>query len=186
MLIAIGCLSASTAVSYLLLYIPTYAVKNLGLKPTVGYISTFAGALILATLTPVIGHLSDKFGRTRQMLIAGFALLFSFYPCFYVLTAFRSTSAIVAVVLWLSFLKSVYYGALPALMSELFPATTRATSLAFSYNLGVSLFGGCGPLVMTWLTRTTGSNLAPSYYLTAVAALGIASILIARKRFVST
>lgn len=181
--VAIGCLIISTAVNYLLVYMPTYAVKQLGLSATVGYASTFAGALILTVLTPYVGHLSDRIGRTRAMLISAVLLFVSFYPCFLLLTLSPGTAVIIAVVVWLATLKSVYFGALPALMSDLFPRATRATGLSFSYNLGVTLFGGLGPLAMTWLTDATGSKLSPSYYLMFLAVLSFAALISARRRF---
>lgn len=183
LLVAIGCLAASTAVNYLFLYIPTYAVKDLGLSPTIGFASTCGSSLILAVCTPFVGHVSDRLGRTRLMMLSGLGLLVSFYPCFVLLAAFHSAGVLIPIVLWLALLKAAYFGALPALMSELFPAATRATGLAVSYNLGVSLFGGCGPLIMVWLTGVTGSSLAPSYYLTAVTVQSIIAIVIARARF---
>lgn len=181
--VAIGCLIISTAVNYLLVYMPTYAVKQLGLTPTIGYTSTFAGAIILTMLTPYVGHMSDRLGRTRAMLIASALLFVSFFPCFLLLTANPTAMVIIGVVIWLATLKSVYFGALPALMSDLFPRATRATGLSFSYNLGVTMFGGLGPLAMTWLTDVTGSKLSPSYYLMVLAAMSFASLIAARRRF---
>lgn len=186
LVVAIGCLIISTAVNYLLVYMPTYAVKQLGLTPTVGYASTFAGAIILTVLTPYVGHLSDRLGRTRAMMIAAVLMFVSFYPCFLVLTVNPTTAIIIAVVMWLATLKSVYFGALPALMSDLFPRATRATGLSFSYNLGVTMFGGLGPLAMTWLTSATGDKLSPSYYLMALAVLSFAALVAARRRFAIT
>jgi MHS family proline/betaine transporter-like MFS transporter len=56
-----------------------------------------------------------------------------------------------------------------ALMSELFPASTRATGLGLSYNIGVTAFGGSGPAIVTWLgTFAAIGDLAPGYFLTAV------------------
>ena len=54
-------------------------------------------------------------------------------------------------VLLLGSLKALYLGAVAALMSELFPAATRATGLGLSYNIGVTAFGGSGPAIVTWL-----------------------------------
>ncbi|WP_109084769.1 MFS transporter [Azospirillum sp. TSH100] len=183
LVVAIGCLIISTAVNYLLVYMPTYAVKQLGLTPTVGYASTFAGAIILTVLTPYVGHMSDRLGRTRAMLIATVLMFASFFPCFLLLNATPTATIIIAVVMWLATLKSVYFGALPALMSDLFPRATRATGLSFSYNLGVTLFGGLGPFAMTWLTDATGSKLSPSYYLMVLATLSFVSLIAARRRF---
>ena len=54
-------------------------------------------------------------------------------------------------------------------MSELLPAATRATGLGLGYNIGVTLFGGMGPVIMTWLgSIALIGDLSPAYYLTVV------------------
>ncbi len=84
--------------------------------------------------------------------------------------------------LWLGVLKSLYYGPLAALMSELFPPATRATGLGLSYNIGVTMFGGMGPAIMTWMgSFALIGELAPGYYLTAVCILSLAALFTIRR-----
>ena len=72
---------------------------------------------------------------------------------------------------------------LAALMSELFPAATRATGLGLSYNIGVTAFGGMGPAIMTWLgTFALIGDLAPGYYLTAVCLFSLWALITIRMR----
>jgi MFS transporter, MHS family, proline/betaine transporter len=49
-------------------------------------------------------------------------------------------------------------------MSEIFPARTRTSGLSLSYNLGVTIFGGFAPFVLSGLGAITANPLAPSYY----------------------
>jgi MHS family proline/betaine transporter-like MFS transporter len=182
-LVAIGALIVSTSVNYMLVYMPTYAVTQLGLTSTVGFISTLSGSILLSVVTPCSGAFSDRVSRTKLMLVAACVMLVSFYPCFALLVAHPAAVTLIGVVLWLAFVKSIYYGALPALMAELFPTGTRATGMALAYNIGVPLFGGFGPFVMVWLTSVTGSKLAPSYYLMAVSLLSIAALIAARRHY---
>ncbi len=180
-LLAIGCLAVSTAVNYMLLYMPTYAVKTLHMPPTTGFVATLGAGVILTVLTPFSGMLSDRFGRTGLMLGSGGLILVALYPSFVLLNARPTATVIIAVVLGLATLKSIYFGPLPALMAELFPTRTRATGLAFSYNLGVTLFGGLGPVVMAWLGGLVG-DLAPAFWLSAIACLSLASLALVRSR----
>lgn len=183
LVVATGCLVVSTAVNYLLVYMPTYAVRELKLPQWVGFVATLAGAVLLFAVPPFVGHVSDRTGRTRLMLAAGVLLLLSFYPAFLLLTTSPGVASLVGTVMWLALLKAVYFGALGAVMAELFPTETRATGLSLSYNVGVTLFGGLAPLVMVWLTEATGSKVAPSFYLIATAVLSIVALLSARRRF---
>jgi MHS family proline/betaine transporter-like MFS transporter len=78
-------------------------------------------------------------------------------------------------------LKGLYLGPIAALMSELFPPATRATGLGLSYNIGVTVFGGMGPAIMTWLgTFSAIGELAPGYYLTAVCILSLWALITIR------
>ena len=67
-------------------------------------------------------------------------------------------------------------------MSELLPAATRATGLGLGYNIGVTLFGGMGPVIMTWLGGIAIiGDLAPGYYLTLVCVLSLGTLITIRR-----
>lgn len=71
LLVSIGALVLTTTANYMILYMPTYATKQLGLPPAQGYIATLVTGFVIMTLTPFVGHWSDKVGRIRIMLAAG-------------------------------------------------------------------------------------------------------------------
>jgi MFS transporter, MHS family, proline/betaine transporter len=180
--LGIGALAISTAINYLIVYMPTYVVKTLNLPPIVGFTATFVGGFVVTFLTPVAGMISDKIGRTAHMIAVNLLLLVSIYPAFLLITRHPTPTVIVAAVFWLSTLKSLYYGPLAALMSELLPAATRATGLGLGYNIGVTLFGGMGPVVMTWLgTIALIGDLAPGYYLTLVGMVSLSALITIRR-----
>lgn len=58
----------------------------------------------------------------------------------------------------------------------------RSTGMSVSYNIGVTLFGGFAPLILTWLIARTGSLLAPSYYYMLVATVSLIGLTVARTR----
>ena len=177
-LLGIGALAISTAVNYLIIYMPTYVVKNFNLPPVTGFTATFVGGIVVTLLTPFAGMLSDRIGRTRHMIAANILLLLSVFPMFLLITKNPVPAVIVFVVFALSTLKAIYYGPLAALMAELLPPAVRATGLGLGYNIGVTLFGGMGPATMTWLGGfALFGDLAPGYYLTAVAILSLGTLL---------
>src|SRR5580700_7778270 len=181
-LLGIGALAISTAVNYLIIYMPTYVVKNFHLPPITGYIATFVGSIMVTLLTPFAGMASDRIGRTRHMIAVNILLLLSIFPVFLLITKYPTPAVIVFAVFWLSTLKALYYGPLAALMAELLPPATRATGLGLGYNIGVTLFGGMGPAIMTWLgTIAFIGDLAPGYYLTLVCILSLAALVTIRK-----
>ena len=181
-LLGIGALAISTAINYLILYMPTYVVKTLDLPASVGFIATFAGAIVVTFLTPFAGLVSDRIGRTTHMIIINVLLLLSIFPAFLLLTKIPTPAIIIAAVFWIATLKSLYYGPLAALMSELLPPATRATGLGLGYNIGVMVFGGMGPVTMAWLGGfAIIGDLAPGYYLTLIGVLSLAALLEIRR-----
>jgi MHS family proline/betaine transporter-like MFS transporter len=181
-LLGIGALAISTAINYLLVYLPTYVVKTLNLPPIVGFAATFAAGVVVTFLTPIAGMISDKVGRTAHMITINVLLLFSIVPAFLLLTRNPTPIVIIMAVFWLATLKSLYYGPLAALMSELLPAATRATGLGLGYNIGVMVFGGMGPAIMASLGGIALiGDLAPAYYLTVVCVLSLYALITIRK-----
>jgi MFS transporter, MHS family, proline/betaine transporter len=181
-LLGIGALAISTAINYLILYMPTYAVKTLNLPASVGFIATFAGAIVVTFLTPFAGMVSDRIGRTTHMITINVLLLISIFPAFLLLTKVPTPTIIIVAVFWIATLKSLYYGPLAALMSELLPAETRATGLGLGYNIGVMIFGGMGPVTMAWLGGFPAiGDLAPGYYLTLIGVLSLVALIVIRR-----
>ncbi|WP_242559180.1 MULTISPECIES: MFS transporter [Pandoraea] len=182
LLVSIGALILTTTANYMILYMPTYATKQLGLPPSQGFIATLVTGFVIMTLTPFVGHWSDKVGRIRIMLVAGVLFLCTVYPAFAFMNAHASLATMMVVMLWVGTLKAVYFAPIPALMSSLFPTRTRATGMAVGYNLGTTIFGGFTPLAVAWLIAATGNKLAPGLYLMVGAAISLTTLLIARTR----
>src|SRR5438477_344820 len=97
--LAIGALAVSTAVNYLIVYMPTYVVKTLNLAPTVGFTATLAAAVAVTILTPVAGTVSDRVGRTTHMIAVGLLLLVSVFPAFLLFTRTPVAAVLVLAVL---------------------------------------------------------------------------------------
>lgn len=65
---------------------------------------------------------------------------------------------------------------------ERLPVAIRCTGLAIAYNAAVGLFGGSTPLVSTWLIKSTGDPVSPSYWLAGAMALSTLTVLIVQWR----
>jgi MHS family proline/betaine transporter-like MFS transporter len=182
LVLAIGAAVVSNSSNYLILYIPTYATKQLGLPQSLGFVATLAGAVILTAVSPIAGHWSDKRGRTRIMLPMALLFLVTAYPVFWLMVAYPSLASAVLAAGWLSLVKACYSGVLPAILAELFPTETRAIGMSLGYSISVTIFGGFAPFVATWLIDVTGDNLAPSFYLMFTALLSATALYVARRR----
>ncbi|MDR5773560.1 MULTISPECIES: MFS transporter [unclassified Caballeronia] len=182
LLISIGSLVLTTTANYMLLYMPTYATRQLGLSPSSGFIATLTAGFIMMVLVPVVGHLSDKFGRIRIMQVTGVVFFLTVYPAFMLMNAHPSLPTLLAAVIWVALLKATYFAPIPALMAELFPTATRTTGMAFGYNIGTTIFGGFTPLAVASLIAVTGNNLAPGLYLMIAAVVSLFTLVWARMR----
>jgi MFS transporter, MHS family, proline/betaine transporter len=181
-LLAIGLAVVSNSSNYLILYMPTYAVKQLSLPQSSGFAATLLGGIILTVGSPLIGHSSDSLGRTRIMQVAAGLFVISAYPAFVLLTGYASLLVLIGIVCWLSLLKTIYSGVMPSLMAEIFPTRTRVTGMALSYNISVPIFGGFAPFISTWLIELTGNSLAPSFYLMLTALVSLGALVLVRHR----
>jgi len=182
LLLALGAAVISNSSYYLLLYIPTYAVKTLHLPASTGFTATLVGGIILAVFSLVAGHWSDKSPRPRIMLITGWLFLLTSYPVFWLMVAYPSLASAIFAVGWLNLVKAGYSGVLPSLMAEQFPVETRAIGVALSFGISVTIFGGFAPLAATWLIALTNDPLSPSYYLMVTALLSIVALMFISRR----
>ncbi|NKX56412.1 MFS transporter [Arthrobacter mobilis] len=178
-LIAAGVLVVSTALNFILQYLPTFGIKQLGLDPSLSFVALMVTGVILTFLTPVVGALSDRVGRMPIMLPSAALIGLAVVPLFAWLIASPAFWTLVAVMIILGTLKALYFAALPSVMADVFPVRSRATGLAFSYNTATSLFGGFTPTIAAALITFTGQPVAPGYYLAVVAILSIAALLAA-------
>jgi len=176
MLIAGGALAVSTALNFILQYMPTFAIKELGLEPGISFTSLIITGVILTFGTPVVGHLSDKFGRMAIMVPTVVVLLVAVVPLFLWVISARSFLVLALVMAVLGLLKAAYFGALPSVMSDSFDARTRATGLSFSYNTAVVAFGGFTPMIASYLVQQTGQAVAPGYYLAIIAIISLVAL----------
>ncbi|MFM0498791.1 MFS transporter [Paraburkholderia caffeinilytica] len=176
-LCGLGAVIALTVTIYVLIsYLPTFAVTQLKLPYAQSFYAVIVGNLLLTVLSPLAGAWSDRIGRKGLSLWSLVLTLVIIYPLFAWLAAAPSVSKLILVQALLSIALSGYYGPFGALIAELFPANVRSIGLSLAYNVAVMLFGGFGPFVVTWLIDTTGSALAPTYYVMGGLALSIVAV----------
>ncbi|HTV35169.1 MAG TPA: MFS transporter [Xanthobacteraceae bacterium] len=182
LLLVVGVVIISTSSQYMLVYMPTYAIRELHLPQFLSYTAAVAAAALQTLAVPFVGMWVDKVGQRRVMLGAAALFFITAYPAFALLAANASLPVLILMVCWIALLKSCYSGALPSYMAKVFPAATRVSGLSLSYNIGVTIFGGFAPFFAQSLIDVTGSKLAPSYYIMLTAFLSFAALLALRLR----
>jgi len=176
LLVAIGTIVLVTVAAYTAVYMPTYAIRELGLPPVGGFLATMLAGAIQVVMIPLVGALSDRLGRLPIATVATIAILITAYPLFARLVAAPTIESLLLVQAILGVFVAAYAGAIPALISELFPIRVRATAVSTSYSVAVAIFGGFAPFLLAWLIEVPGSHLAPSYYLMFAAAVSLLAL----------
>jgi MFS transporter, MHS family, proline/betaine transporter len=182
LLVALGAVVLCTVAMYTTLFMPSFAMRQLGLPQAGSFLATLLAGALQIILVPSFGALSDRHGRLAVMMPAAIAMLLISYPMFAWMAAVPTLHTLLLVQTPTGVVAAAYMGPLPALMAELFPARMRTTGLAISYSVGVAIFGGFAPFANVWLIHVTGSNVAPGFYLMGAAAISLATLVLHRRR----
>jgi MFS transporter, MHS family, proline/betaine transporter len=169
-LLATFAISALGSVTYYVgvTYVPTYLTSVTHFSDSAALtVSTIAAVAVIA-ITPLAGHLSDRFGRRPSLLVL--ALFFVAVPIG--LFAFMSTGtwlhAFVGA-LTLAFGAGAVSAAAAATIPEQFATAGRMSGLALGYTLATAAFGGLAPLVAQQVIDATGWRLFPGLLVMLVA-----------------
>jgi MHS family proline/betaine transporter-like MFS transporter len=162
---------------------PTFAIKQLGLPPSVAFLGSMLAGAIHVVLIPIVGLLSDRYDRIRLSLVASLAILIAAYPLFAFVVSAPSVPALLAVQGVLAVINALNLGCLGALVAGLFPTRLRTSGLSIANALTQMIIGGTTPFVSLWLIDATGMPTAPAFYLMFGAVLSVMALgVLARKR----
>jgi nitrate/nitrite transporter NarK len=164
---AISIAGGSAATYVIGFYLPTYAVRELGVEPQAALFAAALNGAIMFLLSPLFGALSDRYGRRATIAAARVVLLVALYPCFRALNASPDATTLLIVVAILSIALTAQGSAVITMLPELFPRAIRASGMSLIYSIGVALFGGFAPFLCAWLLQATGDLYVPVWYLWA-------------------
>jgi MFS transporter, MHS family, proline/betaine transporter len=181
LLAGIGMVVAGTVGTYVTLYIPTYASTILKLPQSNAYIGLIVVGIVVM-LCPAAGIFADRFGQKPVMFFALVCLIVYPYPAFRYLTAHPSGGALITVQVIMALFLTIYLAPTFAFMAELFPTTVRSTGTGLAYGLGVTIFGGFTPTMVSMVVHSTGSKLAVAFWLMASAAISAVSLVATHDR----
>lgn len=173
LLVCMGIVLFYNTMDYMVLtYMPSYLSSELGYGETKGLLLVL---LIMICIIPIIltmGYLSDRIGRNRIVKGALLGVVLLSIPAFKMISAGNNVTAFLGLLI-LGALLACFQGTLPATLPSLFFTKVRYGSLAITYNISTSLFGGTTPLVIAWLVGITGNIMIPAYYLMIACTIGL-------------
>ncbi|WP_312935031.1 glycine betaine/L-proline transporter ProP [Pseudomonas sp.] len=171
LLTCIGVVIATNVTYYMLLtYMPSYLTHNLEYSESNGVLIIIAIMVGMLFVQPVIGFLSDKFGRRPFILLGSIGLFLLAIPAFKLITS-GDTVFIFSGLLMLAILLNFFIGVMASTLPAMFPTHIRYSALASAFNISV-LIAGVTPTLAAWLVETTNDLFMPAYYLMIVAVIG--------------
>ncbi|HET7616138.1 MAG TPA: MFS transporter, partial [Bacillales bacterium] len=177
LLISFCCVAFANGAYYTLLtYLPSYFETQVGLSASRSLTVTMVGMLMMMFLIPVIGVLSDRFGRKLFLSAATILTLLTAVPIISFVSSGSPAGPLVGFFA-LGVLVSLFVGAHPSALPPLFPNRVRNSAYSFSYNVSTAIFGGGAPFIITSLKAATGSKLMPAFFLMATAVIAISAII---------
>jgi MFS transporter, MHS family, proline/betaine transporter len=164
-------------------YLPTYAMKDLGLTANVAFLATMVYGGLQCVLSPVFGYLSDRWGRPQLLTASSLGLAVASVPCFLLLVKDPSLGTLLASEVILGLFATAYQASMPAYLCDLFPKEVRTTGVAVVHDLTATALGGFTPFFITLMIRETGSKLVPGVYVFAAALLAYVAVRALKRRF---
>nr|WP_298725336.1 MFS transporter [uncultured Steroidobacter sp.] len=128
-------------------YMQKFLVNTVGLSKGESTLVSTANLFIFMLLQPLMGALSDRYGRRPMLIVFGVLALFGTVPLLSALSqAHDAWSAFFLIFIALA-ISSLYSSISAVVKAELFPVEIRALGVGLPYAITVSLFGGTAEMI---------------------------------------
>jgi MFS transporter, MHS family, alpha-ketoglutarate permease len=165
-LIVIGLTMGGTLYFYTFTtYMQKFLVNTVGLTPSESTLVSTANLLVFMLLQPVMGALSDRFGRRPMLIVFGVLALFSTVPLLSALAQARDAWTAFFLTLIALSISSLYSSISAVVKAELFPVEIRALGVGLPYAIAVSIFGG-GAEIIALAFKVAGHEALFYWYVT--------------------
>lgn len=175
-----ACVLNAVGFYMVLTYLPTYLSDTVGMAAAQSSTITTICLVLYVALVFGMGHISDMFGRKKVLIGACVAFIVLTVPAFMALNTAQFWPVLIVELAMCATL-TANDGTLSSYLTETFPTSVRFTGFAFSFNLANAIFGGTAPFIATWLIYTTGSSIAPAWYMVAVSAVALVAMILSHE-----
>ncbi|MGI4776313.1 MAG: MFS transporter, partial [Janthinobacterium lividum] len=170
---------ASSVLYLVKTYVNIYYHNIMHADNTTSLIYLSYASLVAMISMPLFGGAADIIGKFKMIVLASLAIVILSLPTLILMSS---------PYIWLQILALTCLGMLGGSISgtayifiiSLFTAEQKFSGVAFSYNLGIAMFGGTSPIISRWLVEKTGLFYAPSFYIITTASIFLIIVFIMR------
>ncbi len=162
-------------------YILTYATQQLGYARGMVLNLVLIQSTISMCTIPIIGHLSDIFGR-RRIIAIGCVLMMVFPFLYFAMLDSRVTGLVMLAILVGLPIHDLQYGPQAAYISESFPGSLRYSGSSLGYQLASLTAGGPAPILAVLLLREFGTSMAIAAYISLCALISLVCVYALKDR----
>lgn len=170
---------ASSVLYLVKTYVNVFYHTIMHIDNTIALIYLSYASFIAMISMPLFGGAADIIGKFRMIVIASIAIIILALPTLLLMSAPEVWQQIISLTV-LGILGGGISGTAYIFIISLFTPEQKFSGVAFSYNLGIAMFGGTSPIISTWLVKTTGLFYAPSFYIMATASIFLIVVYIMR------
>ncbi len=170
-------LVSGTIVTYVVIYMTTYAIDTLRMSSGVAFGVTMVTALVQLPLTALGGWLSDRIGRKPVMLWPTLLAILAAAPVFWAITRFPGVATLYGGLAFIGGLTAIASAPLIVALTEGLPTAIRSGGVAIVYAFAISIFGGATQYVLARTIHASGDPMAPAWFMIAALSLGVPAIL---------
>jgi MHS family proline/betaine transporter-like MFS transporter len=156
----LSCLGVTTT-AQIFIYAPMQAHIYGGYSDHQIMMSNIISLIVLLSVFPLVGRLSDQINREKIVMAASIGFLILSQPFFYLLSH-GDYYQLVLIQGLIALPAGAYYATVPVMLAEMFPINLRCTVLSILYSIAASLSAGLAPLLSLLLVKKTEIASSPS------------------------
>ncbi|MFE8047269.1 glycine betaine/L-proline transporter ProP [Brenneria goodwinii] len=180
LLLCVGIVIVTNVTYYMLLtYMPSYLSHSLHYSEDHGVMIIIAVMIGMLFVQPVMGLMSDRFGRKPFIVCGSIGLFVLAIPSFMLINS-DVIGLIFCGLLILAVLLNSFTGVMASILPAMFPTHIRYSALALSFNISI-LIAGFTPTAAAWLVESTKNLYMPAYYLMVISIIGLVTGLLMKE-----